>query len=236
MMMKHIDELEHIMANLIQENKGLEERDLPEADMKEILHQRMWETESYKSHEDHIQLYEALEKSMNHDHSEELAQDLAEACKKKKKSRESPKMPPGSPPPPTPPAGPSGASGAHRAFGSSQVPPPPPTPLSTNQERQSKGSAAPTPQRQLPHLNIKLDMAPDEQAQSSDDEDIGSAYIPKASALASNYSPPPKDSLLAQTGDIAMFMDSFCKRRIIELKPQDLEGPAFGRCYTIMIE
>nr|GEZ27882.1 E-beta-farnesene synthase [Tanacetum cinerariifolium] len=57
MMMKRIGELEHIMANLIQENKGLEERldshgamqaplrnrfrDLPEVDMKEILHQHL---------------------------------------------------------------------------------------------------------------------------------------------------------------------------------------------------
>nr|GEV42323.1 integrase, catalytic region, zinc finger, CCHC-type, peptidase aspartic, catalytic [Tanacetum cinerariifolium] len=141
MMIKRIDELEYIMANLIQENKGLEERldkhgarlytleqldiphqvskavnevvtdavdgamqaplrnrfrDLPEADMKEILHQRMWETKSYKSHEDHMQLYEALEKSMNHDHSKVLAKDLVEARKKKKKSHESPKTPPGS--------------------------------------------------------------------------------------------------------------------------------------------
>nr|GFC64552.1 hypothetical protein [Tanacetum cinerariifolium] len=121
-------------------------RDLPEADMKEILHQRMWEFDSYKSHEDHMQLYEALEKSMNHDHSEELAKDLAEARKKKKKSRELPKMPPGSPPhqPPPPPAGPFGASGALGASGSSQVPPPPPPPPSTNQESQSKGSAAPS--------------------------------------------------------------------------------------------
>nr|GEY37142.1 hypothetical protein [Tanacetum cinerariifolium] len=98
--------------------------DLPEADMKEILHVRMWKTESYKSHEDHMQLFEALEKSMNHDHSEELAQDLAEARKKKKKSHESPKTPPGSPshqppPPPPLPAGPSGASGAPGASGSS---------------------------------------------------------------------------------------------------------------------
>nr|GFD22231.1 hypothetical protein [Tanacetum cinerariifolium] len=127
MMMKRIEELEHIMANLIQVNKDMEERldkhmarlymleqldipqqvskaisevvtdavdramqaplrnrfrDLPEADMKEILHQRMWETESCKSHEDHMQLFEALEKLMNHDHSEELAQHLAEAHKK----------------------------------------------------------------------------------------------------------------------------------------------------------
>nr|GEX34984.1 hypothetical protein [Tanacetum cinerariifolium] len=49
-----------------------------------------------------------------------------------------------------------------------------------------------------------------------------------ASALASNYSPPPEDPLLAQTGDMATFIDWFCKRRgITELKPQDLEGPAF---------
>nr|GEU36714.1 hypothetical protein [Tanacetum cinerariifolium] len=49
-----------------------------------------------------------------------------------------------------------------------------------------------------------------------------------ASALASNYSPPPKDSLLVQTGDIATFMDLFCKsREIIKLKLQDMKGPAF---------
>nr|GFD09522.1 hypothetical protein [Tanacetum cinerariifolium] len=72
------------------------------------------------------------------------------------------------------------------------------------------------------------DMAPNAQVHSSDDEDIENAYIPKASALASTYSPPPEDSLLAQTGDMAMFMDWFCKRQgITKLKPQDLEGPAF---------
>nr|GFA21696.1 hypothetical protein [Tanacetum cinerariifolium] len=132
MMMKHIGELEHIMANLIQENKRLEQRldshgtmqaplrnrfrDLLEADMKEILHQ---------------------------------------------------------------------------------------------------------------HLQMDEDMAPDEQAQSSNDEDIGSAHILKASALASNYSPPPEDSLLAQTGDIAMFIDcvddSILRHNVS--KPLPLGGP-----------
>nr|GFB70153.1 hypothetical protein [Tanacetum cinerariifolium] len=77
-------------------------RDLPEADMKEILHQRMWETNSYKTYEDHMMLYKALEKSMNHDHTDELLKDLAEAHKKKKKRRDSPKMPRVSPPPPPP--------------------------------------------------------------------------------------------------------------------------------------
>nr|GEV63166.1 hypothetical protein [Tanacetum cinerariifolium] len=245
-------------------------RDLLEADMKEILHQRMWESDSYKYHKDHMQLFEALEKSMNRDHSEELAQDLAEAHKKKKKT------------------GPSGASGAPRSSGSAQMPPSPPPPSSTNQESPSKGSATPSPSKTAASakyqawmttdirlrpsisltpadLEMDEDMAPDEQAQSSNDEYIESAYIPTvnlrqgwwksfeeerpttpepawsirssdvpvltnnwASALASNYSPPPEDSLLVQTGDITAFIDWFCKRRgITELKPQDLEGPAY---------
>ncbi|GKE44495.1 hypothetical protein Tco_1471779 [Tanacetum coccineum] len=49
-----------------------------------------------------------------------------------------------------------------------------------------------------------------------------------ASALASTYAPPPENSLLAQTGDMAIFMDWFCKKQgITELKQQDLEGPAY---------
>nr|GEU49508.1 hypothetical protein [Tanacetum cinerariifolium] len=242
-------------------------RDLPEADMKEILHQRMWETDSYKSHKDHMQLYEALEKSMNHYHSEELAKDLAEARKKKKKSRESPKMPPGSPPhqppPPPSPAGPSGASGAPKASGSSQGLPPPPSHPSTNQESQSKGSVAPSlsktaasakyqawtttdirlrPSISLTPANLQMgeDMALDEQPQSLDDEDIRSAYIPKVNLRQDWWKPLEEErpatpepawsitSFDVHTGDIAMFMDWFCKRRgITEFKPQDLEGPAF---------
>nr|GEU95609.1 hypothetical protein [Tanacetum cinerariifolium] len=255
MMMKRIGKLEHIMANLIQENKGFEQRldshgerlytleqldiphqvskavnevvtdaidwamqaslqnlfrDLPEADIKEILHQRMWETDFYKSHEDHMQLYEALEKSMNRDHSEELTKDLDEACKNKKKSRESPKTPLGSPPhqlpPPPPPVGPSGASRSFGASGSSQVPPPLPPPPSTNQEEQP---ATLEPAWLIPSSDVP---------------------VPTnnwASALASNYSPPLEDSLLTQTGDIAMFMDcvdaSILRHNVI--KPLLLGGP-----------
>ncbi|GJR27021.1 hypothetical protein Tco_1103253 [Tanacetum coccineum] len=39
-------------------------RDFPKADMKEMLHQRMFQTGSYKSLPEHIALYEALESSM----------------------------------------------------------------------------------------------------------------------------------------------------------------------------
>ncbi|GKG34972.1 hypothetical protein Tco_0437668, partial [Tanacetum coccineum] len=49
-----------------------------------------------------------------------------------------------------------------------------------------------------------------------------------ASALKTTYEPPPENSLLAQTGDIATFMDWYCKQQgISELTPKDLEGPAF---------
>ncbi|GKE85202.1 hypothetical protein Tco_1558944, partial [Tanacetum coccineum] len=121
-------------------------RDLPEADMKEILHHRMWETNSYNAHEDHKQLYEALEKSMARDPTDQLLTDLAEAQKRKKRRQDSPKIPPGSPPhqppPPPLPAGPSGTSGASGAPGSSHLPPPPP--LSTDQSDQSKGTDPPS--------------------------------------------------------------------------------------------
>ncbi|GKE01459.1 hypothetical protein Tco_1389442 [Tanacetum coccineum] len=49
-----------------------------------------------------------------------------------------------------------------------------------------------------------------------------------ASPLASTYAPPPENSLLAQTGDMATFMDWYCKKQgITELTQKDLEGPAF---------
>nr|GEV12913.1 hypothetical protein [Tanacetum cinerariifolium] len=149
-----------------------------------------------------MMLYEALEKSMNRDHFEELLKDLAEAHKKKKKRRDSPKTPLGFPPPPPPPAGPSGTSGSPGASGSSQVPPTPPPLPSTNQEGQSRGfttlssskTAASAEYKAWTTTDIRLrlsvsstpedqrmddDMAPDAQAQSSDDEDIGNAHIPK---------------------------------------------------------
>nr|GEV10203.1 hypothetical protein [Tanacetum cinerariifolium] len=207
MLMKRIDELEHIMANLIQDNKHLEER-----------------LDSHGAH--HMMLYDALKKSMNCDHSEELLKDLAKARKKKKKRRDLPKMPFGSPPhqppPPPPPAGLFGTLGSPGASGSSQVLPSPPLPLSTNQE----------------DLQMDDNMAPDAQVHSSEDEDIRNANIPKvnvwqdwwkpleedrpaipepawsipssnvpvpknnqAFALASTYSPPSEDSLLVQTGE-----------------------------------
>ncbi|GJY81544.1 hypothetical protein Tco_0494295 [Tanacetum coccineum] len=195
--------------------------DLPEADMKEILHHRMWESNSYQAHEDHKQLYEALEKSMAHDHTDQLLTDLAEAQKKKKKRHDSSKTPPGSPPhqppPPPPPAGLSGTSGTSGASGdsgSSQLPPPPPP--STNQSDQSTSTAAPRSSKttasaeytawtttdirlkpsvlSIPEeLHMDDDTTTDEQVQSSGDEDIGHDHIPTVNLRQIWWKPLTKD-------------------------------------------
>ncbi|GKE12595.1 hypothetical protein Tco_1416146, partial [Tanacetum coccineum] len=172
-------------------------RDPPEADMKEILQNRI----------------------------DQLLSDLAEARKKKKKRQGSPKTPPGSPPHPPPPAGPFGTSGASGASGSSQSPPPPPPPSNNQGE-----------------LHMDDDTTADEQAYLSSGEDVGRDHIPTsipssaltvlmnnwASALKSTYTLPPENSLLAQIGDMATFMDWYCKKQgISEHTQKDLEGPAY---------
>ncbi|GKD02519.1 hypothetical protein Tco_1177493 [Tanacetum coccineum] len=219
------------MADLVQANLALEERmdkqgsrldrfrDFPEVDMKEILHHRMWESNSYQAHEDHKKLYEALEKSMEHDHTDQLLTDLAEALKKKKKRQDSPKTPPGSPPhqppPPPPLAGPSGALRTSGASGSSQVPSPPPPP-STNQGVQSTSTAAPissktaasaeytawtrTDTRIKPsvsstpeELHMDDDTTIDEHAYSSGGEDIERDHIPMMNLRQGWWKPLTKD-------------------------------------------
>ncbi|GJV00559.1 hypothetical protein Tco_1329829 [Tanacetum coccineum] len=156
---------------------------------------------------------------MERDHTEQLLTDLAEARKNMKKRQDSPKTPPGSPtyqpPPPLPPAGPSGALGTSGASGSSQVPSPPP-PLSTNQGVQSTSTAALSFSKTATSAEYTAWMTTDTRIK------------PFASALTSTYAPPPENSLLAQTGDMATFIDWYCKRQgITELTQKDLEGPAY---------
>ncbi|GKA67961.1 hypothetical protein Tco_0767878 [Tanacetum coccineum] len=60
-------------------------KDLPTVDMKEILQQLMFEDNSYKAHEAHNDLYEALQKSLELDYSNQHLADQEEAHKKKKR-------------------------------------------------------------------------------------------------------------------------------------------------------
>ncbi|GKB47552.1 hypothetical protein Tco_0898305 [Tanacetum coccineum] len=91
-------------------------KDLPTVDMKEILQQRMFEDNSYKAYEAHIDLYEALQKSFELDYSNQRLANHEEARKKKRKKRAAPRTssgsPPSLPPPPPPPVSASGAPGS----------------------------------------------------------------------------------------------------------------------------
>ncbi|GKC80116.1 hypothetical protein Tco_1130890 [Tanacetum coccineum] len=127
-------------------------RDFPEADMKEILHHRMWESNSYQAYEDHKMLYEALEKSMARDHTDQLLTDLAKARRKKKKRHASPKTPPGS--------SKIDVSAEYTAW------------MTTDTRLKPSVSSIPE------ELHMDDDTTPDEQVQSFGDEDIGHDHIP----------------------------------------------------------
>ncbi|GJZ73730.1 hypothetical protein Tco_0637876, partial [Tanacetum coccineum] len=82
----------------------------------------MFKDKSYLAYEDHKNLFEALEKSLERDHSNQLLSDLEEARRKKRKKHASPRTPfgspPSQPPPPPPPAGASGALASAQQQGS----------------------------------------------------------------------------------------------------------------------
>nr|GEW17077.1 retrovirus-related Pol polyprotein from transposon TNT 1-94 [Tanacetum cinerariifolium] len=72
--------------------------DLPAVDMKEILQQRMFEDKSYEAHEDHKNFFDALEKSLERDYSNQLLSDMEAASQKKRNRCDLPRTPSGSPP------------------------------------------------------------------------------------------------------------------------------------------
>ncbi|GJS06101.1 hypothetical protein Tco_0362897 [Tanacetum coccineum] len=86
----------------------------------------------------------------------------------------------------------------------------------------------------LEYLHMDDDSAPDEQedrpatpkpAWSIPSSDLPVPMNNWASALASTYVPPQVNSLLAQTGDITIFMGWFCKKQgIMELTQKDPGG------------
>ncbi|GJZ14499.1 hypothetical protein Tco_0550176 [Tanacetum coccineum] len=216
-----------------------------------------FETGSYKTHEDHKNLYEALEKSMDRDHS-----DLVEARKKRQKRTDSPRTPFGSPPPPPPP--PTGAFSA---------------PAWTTSDTRYELATFTTTQETSPLDNlINDDSIPNKQVHLSDDQNNENDYLPKAdmrkdwwkplpeeerpatpepawtipssyvldvennwaSALVSTYESPAENSLLAKTGDMMTFMNWYCQKVNKTMLTQgDFEGHAYevvNAFYPIVIQ
>nr|GEV69994.1 hypothetical protein [Tanacetum cinerariifolium] len=69
-------------------------RELPEADMKEILHQRMFESGSYKLLHEHVALYEALEASMERANMDEFLAKKDMSRKRRRADQDPPPPPP----------------------------------------------------------------------------------------------------------------------------------------------
>ncbi|GJT24600.1 hypothetical protein Tco_0894537 [Tanacetum coccineum] len=197
--------------------------DLPTVDMKKILQQRMFEDNSYKAHEVHKNLFEARQKSLERDYSNQLLAYLDEARRKKRNKCDSPRTPSGSPPPqPPPPPPPAGASsapvglqvrlrlrphhhnpwlGLHLTLDTSQLWKPLP-----EEER----PATPEPAWTIPSSNVS---------------DVEKNW---ATALVSTYVPAAESSLLAKTRDMMTFINWYCQKvNKTMLTQADFEGQAY---------
>ncbi|GJX88903.1 hypothetical protein Tco_0340917 [Tanacetum coccineum] len=148
-------------------------RDLSEEDMHEMLHQRMFESDTYKLLPKHIALYEALEASMARAQRDEF---LAEKDKSRKRRRDDQDLPP-LPPPPD-----SDLSKRRRhdtgTSGSSLPQAPQSSAWKKSDTRDapssiSKQQSGPNAEQPVEHIPI-----PDS-ANISDLEDTDSAYLPK---------------------------------------------------------
>ncbi|GJU50239.1 hypothetical protein Tco_1219794 [Tanacetum coccineum] len=142
-------------------------RELPEADMKEILHQRMFESGSYKSLPEHVALYEALEASMEHENGDEF---LAEKDKSRKRRHDDQDPP---------------------------QPPPPESDQRKKTRHDSDASASKQPQKKTippPYLNSPIDMFQHtDDVHILDSEETGAAHLPKVKPRAEWLKPVPEE-------------------------------------------
>ncbi|GJY49784.1 hypothetical protein Tco_0439740 [Tanacetum coccineum] len=154
---KHMGELEELIATLVEENQALEElkeviissvkhamraplrarfKDLPTSDMKEILLQRMLEENYDNGHADHRVAYEAPQDSICRNECKDFDVDKAQEETKKKSSL--------------------GASSTTGASDSTQAPPLPPLSLSTNQgDEQAYSSGEEVGRDHIPTVNLR---------------------------------------------------------------------------------
>ncbi|GJW98879.1 hypothetical protein Tco_0180687 [Tanacetum coccineum] len=146
-------------------------RELSEADMKEILHQRMFETSTYKSLPKHVALYEALEASMEWANRDEF---LAEKEKSRKRQHNDQ-----DPPPPLPNSDPSKKRRhSSDASGSSQPLAPQSFTWKTIDTREAPSSSSKKQSGPHPEQLVEDIPMPDI-SNISDSEDTDSAYLPK---------------------------------------------------------
>nr|GEV07032.1 hypothetical protein [Tanacetum cinerariifolium] len=158
----------------------------------------MFEDNSYKAHDDHKNLFEARQKSLERDYSNQLLSNLDEARRKKRKKHDLPRTPFGSPPPqPHPPPPSAGASGAlgSGALSSSKTAASTPQSMAwtTSDTRYESVGFAATQETSPTDYLMNDDSILDEQVHLSDDEDTGNDHLPKADMREYRWKPLPKE-------------------------------------------
>ncbi|GJX65414.1 retrovirus-related pol polyprotein from transposon TNT 1-94 [Tanacetum coccineum] len=150
-------------------------RDLPEANMKEMLHQRMFESGSYKSHPEHFALYEALEVSMKCVQRDDFLAEHAKSCKRGRDDQD----------PPFPPPKDSDQRKKKRhdsdASGSTQPPAPQSSAWKTFDTREAPSSSS--KKKSAPHSEQPdNDMPIPDEVNITNSEDTDTAHLPKIKA------------------------------------------------------
>ncbi|GKD01190.1 hypothetical protein Tco_1171464, partial [Tanacetum coccineum] len=179
-------------------------RDLPEEDMKEMLHQRMFKSGTYKLLPEHIALYEALEESIARAQRDKF---LAEKDK--------------------------GDDKTLRASGSSQSLAPQSSTWKTSDTRDvpssySKQQSGPHDEQPLKPIPEDDKLATPEPAWVIPTSHIPDAENNLANALATTYQAPAENSLHEKTGDMRTFMNWYCQKMgKTELTQADLNGQAY---------
>ncbi|GJX98536.1 hypothetical protein Tco_0355555 [Tanacetum coccineum] len=193
-------------------------RDMSEAYMKEILHDRMFESGTYRSQPEHVALYEALEESMERDNRDEF---LTEKDKSRKRRRDEQ-----DPPPPLPDSD-LNKKKRHNsdASGLKQPPAPPSSAWKMSDTREAFSSSS--KQKSVPHSEQLVEEVP------VPDDAVPSNDLPQpennwANAFATSYKDPEEDKLLQKTSDMGSFIKWFCRQLgKSKLSKADLEGPAY---------
>nr|GEW33688.1 copia protein [Tanacetum cinerariifolium] len=215
-LLQRIDELEQHMTSLLKHNLALEER-------LDKHGSRLYKLENlnipHQAHEDH-KLYDALEKSLERDYSDQLLSDLDEAHQKKRKRRDVPRTPSRSPPPQPPP------------------PQPPPSPPPAGAYGALAGIFG-TQELSPMESPIQDDSIPDEQIDLSDDEDSKNDHLPKANSIKDWWKPLPEEERpttpepawtipSSNNEDMMNFLNWYCRQvNKTKLTQEDLKGQAY---------
>nr|GEU34626.1 hypothetical protein [Tanacetum cinerariifolium] len=142
--------------------------DLPAVDLKEILQQRMFEDNSYEAYDDHKYLYEALQKSLERDYSNQLLANLDESRRKKRMKHNLPITP-------------SSQQHGNKAPSSSKSAASMPQSMAwTTSDTRYESASFTDPDSIL-----------DEQVHVSDDEDTGNDHLPKVDMRKDWWKPLP---------------------------------------------